>query len=83
MYNAKLVYINPYSGIVGKSVEKICNEYGISFSDIQSKHNARINRPDYIIYGDERISVKGTKQNVLQLVRDATTPKKHLEDIVC
>jgi len=79
MVKTKPFFVNPYSGIVGKKVEKISNDYGITFLDIDSKQQANINRPGYIIYGDERIAIEGEKENVARFVQLASTPKKNLE----
>jgi len=79
MVKTELFFVNPYSGIVGMKVEKISINYGINFRDITSQKQANINRPDYIIYGDERIAIEGEKENVARFVQLASTPKKNLE----
>jgi len=82
MVKTELFFVNPYSGIVGMKVEKISINYGINFRDITSQKQANINRPDYIIYGDERVAVEGQKINVDAFIRDASTPSKNLEQRV-
>jgi Trk K+ transport system NAD-binding subunit len=77
-----LFYVNPYSRIVKHKVENLCKQYGIIFLDIDSRSQARINRPDYIIYGDERMSVEGSEENVSRFICDATKPKENLEKII-
>lgn len=76
MAKSGTVYINPYSGIVGKKLENLSKNYGIIILDIQSKGLANINQPGHIIYGDESVSVEGKKEDVERFIHDASTPKR-------